>query len=84
MSFLYVSIAICETKSNNVFDLAHTSFDRKTFYFLHAVQEEAVADFNEVLQDFGSFKKLAPYDPTKHTTQQSPSTYPQNFQPGLL
>ena len=31
-------IAICETKSNNVFVLSYTSFDQKNFYFLHAVQ----------------------------------------------
>ena len=27
------TIAICETKSNNVFVLTHTSFDQKNFYF---------------------------------------------------
>ena len=73
------TIAFCETKLNNVFVPTHTSFDQNDFYFLHAVQE-AVDAFNAVLQDFGFFQKLAPYDPTKHPTQSNPSTYSQNFQ----
>ena len=39
------TIAICETESNNVFFLTHTSFDQKNFSFLHAVQE-AIDAFN--------------------------------------
>ena len=78
------TIAICETKSNNVFVLTHTSFDQNIFYFLHAVQE-AVDAFNAVLRDFVFFsKKLAPYDPTKHPTQPNPSTPSQSVQPRLL
>ena len=75
--------AICETKTNNVFFLTHTSFDQNNFYFLHAVQE-AVDAFNEVLKDFGLFQRLAPYDPSKHPTQPNPATYTQNFQQGFL
>ena len=33
------TIAICETKSSNVFVQTLTSFDRNNFYFLHAVQK---------------------------------------------
>ena len=77
------NIAICETKSNNVFVLTHTSFDQNNFYFLHAVQE-AVDAINEVLKDFGFFQRLAPYDPSKHQTQPNPATHTQNFQPGFL
>ena len=54
------NIAICETKSNNVFVLTHTSFDQNNFYFLHAVQK-AVDDFNDVLKDFGFFQYMAPH-----------------------
>ena len=50
------TIAICETKSNNVFVLTQTSFDQKYFCFLHVVQE-AVDAFNAVLNDFGFFFK---------------------------
>ena len=67
------NIAICETKSNNVFVLTHTSFDHNNFFFLHAVQE-AVDVFNEVLKDFGFFQRRAPYVPSKHPTQPNPAT----------
>ena len=77
------AFAISETKSNNIFVLTHTSFDQNNFYFLHAVQE-AVDSFNAVMEVFWFFKKLAPYDPSKHPTQPHPSTHSQNFQPGLL
>ena len=77
------TIAICETKSNNVFVLTHASFDQNNFYFLHAVQE-AVDVFNAVRKEFGFSQKLAPYDPNKHPTQPNPSTHSPNFQPGLL
>ena len=77
------TIAICETKSSNVFVLSHISFDQNNFYFLHAVRE-AVDAFNAVMNDFGIFQKLAPYDPSKHPTQPQPSSHLQNFQPGLL
>ena len=70
-------------KSNNVFVLSHTSFDKNNFYFLHAVQE-AVDAFNEVLKDFGFFQRLTPYDPSKHPNQPNPATHTQNFQPGFL
>ena len=42
------TIAICGTKSNNVFVLTHTSFDQNNFYFLH---------INAILYDFGFFFK---------------------------
>ena len=48
------NVAICEKKSNKVFVLSHTSFDKNNFYFLHAVQE-AVDAFNEVLKHFRFF-----------------------------
>ena len=69
------TIAICETKSNNVFVLTHTSFDQNNFFFLHAVQD-VVEAFNAVLRDFVFFQKLAPYDPIKHPTQPNPSKLP--------
>ena len=77
------NVAICELKSNNVFVLSHTSFDKNNFYFLHAVQEIFDA-FSELLKDFGFFQRLAPYDPSKHPTQPKPATHTQNFQPGFL
>ena len=77
------NIAICETKSNNVIVLTHTSFDQNYFYFLHAVQE-AVDAFIEVLKDFGFFQRLALYDPSKHPTQPNSATHTQNSQPGFL
>ena len=78
------SFAFCETKSNKVFVLTHTSFDQNNFYLLHTVQESIDA-FNAVMQDFGFFfQKLAPYDSSKDPTQPDLSTHSQNFQPGLL
>ena len=78
------TIAICETKFNNVFVLTQTSFDQNNFYFLHAVQE-AVDACNAVMKDFVLFfRKLAPCDPNKHLTQPNSSTHSQNFQPGLM
>ena len=77
------NVAICETKSNNVFVITHTSFDQNNFYFLHAVQE-AFDAFTEVLKDFGFFQRLAPYDPSIHPTQPNPATHSQNFEPGFL
>ena len=67
--------ALCETKSNNVIVLTHTSFDQNTFYFLQPFQE-AVDAFNAVMKDFGFFSR----------SQQTlnPSTHSQNFKPGLL
>ena len=46
------NVAICETKSNTVFVLTHTSFDQNNFCFLHVVQE-AVDAFYEVLKNLG-------------------------------
>ena len=77
------NVAICETKSNNVFVLSHTSFGKNNFYFLHAVQE-AVEAFNNVLKDFGFFQRLAPCDPSKHPTKPNPATHTQNNLPGFL
>ena len=77
------TIAICETKSNDVFVLSHTPFDQNNVYFLHAVQE-AVGAFNEVLKYFGFFQRLAPYDPSEYPTQPNPPIHTQNFQPDLL
>ena len=77
------NVAICETKSNNVFVITHTSFDQNFFTSYTPVQE-AVDAFNEVLKDFEFFQRLAPYDPSKHPTQPNPATHTQNFQPGFL
>ena len=83
---LYLSepnVATCETKSNNVFVLSHTSFDENNFYFLHSVQE-AVGAFNDVLEYFGFFQRLDPCDPSKHPTQSNPATHTEKFKPGFL
>ena len=54
-------IAICETASNVVCVL-NSSFTTKDQYFRAAIQE-AIAAFNNMLQDFGYTQKIDVYDP---------------------
>ena len=57
-------IAICETASNVVLVL-NSSFTTKDQYFRAAIQE-AIAAFNNMLQDFCHTQNLEVYDPFMH------------------